>query len=142
MTIKRKGAYEYNRDWHQNASALVVPKVAEQVLLYDAPIRETLENWRDPFDFMLRVKVPRNSRLVIVYDDHEHPLQNLTRYYVTETGGSLVKIMPPLAGKTDERRFFIEKGLLVTVANNMLDAWVPPNLYYYEREIEKLVGKF
>ena len=31
--VKRKGCYEYEQEWHQNHSALVVPKVAEKVLL-------------------------------------------------------------------------------------------------------------
>lgn len=67
--VKRKGAYEYDLEWHQNHSALVVPKVAEKVLLEGAPIRETVERWPDIMDFMLRVKVPRSSSLVIEYRD-------------------------------------------------------------------------
>ena len=43
--VKRKGAYEYEMEWHQNAGALVVAKVAEKVLTDDAPIRETVEQW-------------------------------------------------------------------------------------------------
>ena len=34
--VKRKGAFEYDLEWHQNHSALVVPRVAEQVMLNGA----------------------------------------------------------------------------------------------------------
>ena len=61
--VKRKGCYEYDVEWHQNASALVVAKVAEKVLLEDAPIRETVESWPDIMDFMILAKVPRSSYL-------------------------------------------------------------------------------
>lgn len=138
-SVKRKGAYEYDLDWHQNHSALVVPKVAEMVLTTGAPIRETVENWPDKMDFMLRVKVPRSSRLVGVQDGQEYPLQNTTRYYVTTEGMSLVKIMPPLAKKPDVwRHFAVEKGWQVCVCNNIADATAPINYDYYVNEIEKL----
>ena len=58
-SVKRKGAYEYKVGWHQNAGGLVVPKVAEKVLTQGAPIRQTIEQWPDVMDFMLRTKVPR-----------------------------------------------------------------------------------
>lgn len=139
-STKLKGEYEWDREYHQNHSALVIPKVAEQVLVHGKPIRETVENWPDKMDFMLRVKVPRSSRLIGVQDGQEYPLQNTTRYYVTNEGMSLVKIMPPLAKKPDVwRHFAIEKGWQVCVCNNIADATAPICFDYYIQEIEKLV---
>ena len=94
---KLKGAYDYNRDWHQDQSALVVPKVAEKVLLEGVGIRETITHWPDKMDFMLRAKVPRNSTLVMDVCGVDVPLERITRYYVSKGGGNLVKIMwrPP-----------------------------------------------
>jgi hypothetical protein len=131
---KLKGAYEYDRDWHQNHSALVIPKVAEQVLLYDAPIAETIRNHQDIFDFCLKVKVPRSSHLLA----DEKPIQNTTRYYVAIGGVELIKVMPPLAGKTEWRRFQVEAGRKVCVCNDMKDAVLPIDYAYYEAEVEKL----
>ena len=37
-SVKRKGAYEWKTQWHQNAGGLVIPKVAEKVLLENAQI--------------------------------------------------------------------------------------------------------
>lgn len=141
--VKRKGAYEYDRDWHQNQSALVVPKVAEEVLLTGTPIRETVLNWDNRLDFMKLVKVPKSSNLVINYPDWgdtDFPLQNTTRYYVSHDGGQLVKIMPPLARKPDEwRRISVESGWSVTPCNDIKDASAPINYDYYIQEVEKLV---
>lgn len=46
--------------------------------------------------FHVTYKVPRSSRLVLVKDEQEIPLQNICRYYPCKDGGKLVKIMPPL----------------------------------------------
>lgn len=132
--VKRKGRYEYDVEWHQDASALVVPKIAEKVLLEGASIWETLTNWHDLADFMIRVKVPRSSYLTA----NGERIQNTTRYYVTPSGKTLVKHMPPLKGKTDWRRFNIESGWQVCVCNRLSDATLPVNFNYYRNEIEKL----
>jgi hypothetical protein len=131
---KFKGAYMYKRGWHQDHSAMVIPKVAEKVLLDGAPIRETVINWPDKMDFMLKVKVPRTSHLMI--DDK--PLQRITRYYVSTEGGSLFKWMPPLKGKTEWRKIGVECGWKVTPCNDIKDAVAPIDYEYYIQEVEKL----
>ena len=140
--VKRKGAYEYEMEWHQNHSALVVPKVAEKVLLEGAPIRETVENWPDIMDFMLRVKVPRSSSLVIEYREHgdqQHPLQNTTRYLITKSGGHLFKQMPPLKGNELWRQIGVEAGWKVTPCSDVSEARGARVDYdYYVNEVEKL----
>ena len=137
--IKRKGRYEYNTEWHQNASALVVPKVAEKVLFEDASMRETLTNWVDKMDFMLRVKVPRTSRLVVTRDEREKQLENTQRYYMSKAGGYLTKIMPPLAKKPDVyRRIAVQSGYNVQPCNNIAHATAAIDHDWYMKEIEKL----
>jgi len=140
-SVKRKGAYQWKREWHQDHSMLVVPKVAEQVLLKGLPIRETVEQWPDIMDFMIRVKVPRSSRLVIESGGQEYALQNTTRYYVAKGGGRLFKWMSPLKGKTEHRRIGVESGWGVHVCNDIAHAGqVPVDFDYYIREVEKLVN--
>lgn len=137
--IKRKGCFEYNTQWHQNASALVVPKVAEKVLVEGAPIRKTVEEWSDKMDFMCRVKVPRTSRLSIQYPGQDPmKLQNTSRYYVAQGGGKLTKWMPPLKNKTEWRQIGVESGWGVCVCNDIKDATLPVDVEYYIQEIEKL----
>jgi hypothetical protein len=133
-TVKRKGAYEWKTGWHQNAGGLVIPKVAEKVLVEGAPIRQTVENWPHLHDFMLRIKVPRSSYLQ--WGDHQ--AQNTTRYYVAKGGKPLTKWMPPLKGKTDWRKFAVESGWNVQVCNNIKDVGLSVDFDYYVQEIEKL----
>jgi hypothetical protein len=135
-TVKRKGAYEWKTGWHQNAGGLVVPKVAEKVLVDGAPIRETVERWPDLHDFMLRIKVPRGSYL----QWGEHQAQNTTRYYVARGGKEMNKWMPPLARKPGEwRKIGVESGWNVQVCNDIRDAVLPVDFDYYVEQVEKLV---
>ena len=135
-SVKRKGAYEWNVGWHQNAGGLVIPKVAEKVLLQGAPIRETVAAWPDMHDFMLRVKVPRGSYL----QWGEGQVQNTTRYYIAKGGRALTKRMPPLARKPGEwRQIGVASGWNVQVCNDIKDATLPVDVDYYVNEIEKLV---
>jgi hypothetical protein len=139
-TVKRKGAYEYDMDWSQNAGGLVIAKVAEKVLVDGAPIRKTLEQWPDIMDFMLRTKVPRSSYLAVEHDGVTSQLQNITRYYIAEGGGRLFKWMPPLAKKPGEwRKIGVEAGWGVQPCNDIRDAGkLPVDFNYYIQEIEKL----
>lgn len=139
-STKRKGAYEWKTQWHQNAGGLVIPKVAEKVLVKGAPIRETVEGWPDIMDFMLRTKVPRSSHLVIEHGEEKQKIQNITRYYIAQGGGRLFKWMPPLKGKSEWRKIGVESGWGVQVCNDINDAGkLPVDIEYYVREVEKLV---
>ena len=134
--VKRKGAYEYSLGWHQNAGGLVIPKVAEKVLVEGAPIRETVENWPEMMDFMLRTKVPRSSYLQ--WGDDQ--VQNISRYYIAKGGKPLMKWMPPLAKNPEKwRQIGVESGWTVQVCNDIADATLPVDYDYYIQEVEKLV---
>jgi len=133
--VKRKGAYEYDQDWHQNHGGLVIAKVTEQVLVHGAPIRETVEQWPDIMDFMLRTKVPRSSYL----QWGEDQAQNISRYYIAKEGKPLFKWMPPLKGKTEWRKIAVESGWGVQVCNDIADAGkLPIDFEWYIQEVEKL----
>lgn len=89
--VKRKGAYEYELAWHQNQSALIVAKAVEAHLIHGRDVREFIQSHQDVFDFLLRAKVPRSSRL----EWGGEQIQNTTRYYISKTGKPLEKVMPP-----------------------------------------------
>jgi len=133
-SVKRKGAYEYDMEWHQNAGGLVIAKVAEKVLVEGAPIRQTVQQWPDIMDFMLRTKVPRSSYLQ--WGDGR--VQNTSRYYIAQGGKPLFKWMPPLKDKTEWRKIGVESGWNVQVCNDIKDAALPVEFEYYIREVEKL----
>ncbi len=76
---------------------MIVPMAAEAALVHGEDIRDFITSHRDPFDFMLRAKIPRSATLVMRWTDWdvEQEMQNTTRYFISRNGGSLVKKMPP-----------------------------------------------
>lgn len=97
--VKRKGAYEYKREWHQNHSELVVPMAAEAALVRGEDIETFIRSHKNIFDFMLRTKVGRADQLVISdASGNERQLQKISRYYIGIDGGALTKISPPAKG--------------------------------------------
>lgn len=138
--VKRKGPYQYeDLGWHQNQSALVVPKAAEAYMLEDIELEDFIKNHNDKFDFMLRTKVPRSSRLVLETADGDVEQQRILRYYPSKNGGKLVKIMPPLPGDTEDRRISVESAWNVKTCNKMLDFDGDVDYDYYIAEARKLV---
>jgi hypothetical protein len=146
--LKRKGAYEWETTqaggtlgWHQNHSALVIPMAAEAALVHGESVREYVMNHDNLWDFMLRTKVPRTSRLVLEQGGTVTPCQNITRYYISKHGGSLVKIMPPLPKKPGvERRIGVACGWQVQPCNEIQGVkGTDINMEYYIAEAEKLV---
>lgn len=90
--LKRKGAYEYKREWHKDHSALVVVKAVEAHLVRGEDIAAFIFSHSDPFDFMIRGKVNRDCSLHMVYQNgYQEQLANTIRYYVSNTGGALIK---------------------------------------------------
>jgi DNA polymerase elongation subunit (family B) len=138
---KNKGAYEYkDLGWHKNHSSLVIPMAAEAKMLHGKDILEFLMEHTEKFDFMLRTKVARNSRLVLVMDDGtEVEQQNICRYYPCKSGGKLVKIMPPLEEGGEWRRLSIDSEWKVKPCNNMEDFVGDIDYDYYVAEAEKLI---
>jgi hypothetical protein len=140
---KNKGAYEYkDLGWHKNHSSLVIPMAAEAAMLRGEDPREFIMKHTEKFDFMLRAKVPRSSRLVLVMaDGAEIPQQNICRYYPCKTGGKLVKIMPPLEEGGEYRRLGIDTEWNVQPCNNMDDYKGDIDYDYFVAEAEKLIIK-
>ena len=144
-SVKRIGAYAYvtpledpftrELGWHKDHSMRVVAMAAEAEMVRGIPVAEFIMNHRDPFDFMLSIKVPRSSRLMA--DDVQ--VQNTTRYYVSTRGVYLRKIMPGLKGGP-ERTFDVQKGWTVGICNDAADFdWNTVNYLYYITEARKLL---
>ena len=153
MKIKRKGAYTYLRPeeenaelgYHQNHSMLIVPKAAEAFLIHGIDLREYITNHDNLYDFLLRAKIPRSSRLVGRSEDGDVNLQNTCRYYVSIEGVSLIKIMPPLKGKEEYREIGIQSKQKVTICNRLNGITIDDirhnlDYEYYINEAEKLTN--
>jgi hypothetical protein len=141
--VKRKGAYQYeDLGFHQNQGGLVIPMAAEFELLGKGTVEEFICQHDNKWDFLLRTKVPRSSKLFLVDEDgKEVQQQNICRYYVSTSGGNLVKVMPPLAGKEDQgdRRFGIEVGYKVLTCNKVPSKLQDIDFEYYIQQANKLL---
>lgn len=128
--LKRKGEYWYpltveeyegwyNKDFSNHASKIA----AEYAMTHSWPVEWTLRMLCDPFDFMLRYKANKSSK---IYIGDEKQL-NTVRYYVTKNGGPMKKISPPKGGEigTFKRRTKITdsfyKKILKEVGPNIWD---------------------
>lgn len=141
--VKLKGAFLHEREWHKNHSQLIVPKALEQFYVYGTPIEQTIRSG-DMWDFFKRVKLQSTSKLVGRMGQFETEYGKITRYYVSTVGETLLKIMPPLAGKTEDREFNIEAGFLCTTANSVTDQLLEEmklniNYDYYIAECNKVI---
>lgn len=144
--VKRIGAYAHltphddpytrERQWHQDHSALVVRKAAEAALVDGVDIPTFIMGHRDPFAFMLSVKVPRSSRLTW----GDEAIQNTTRFYISTDGRALTKHMPPLKDKTEWREMSVQKGWNASICNDAGDFnWSNVNWLYYIEQARKLM---
>lgn len=143
--VKTKGAYEVlpyrELGWHKNHSAMVIAMAVQKELLGECSAEEFIRSHKDAYDFVLRTKVPRSSKLYLCYDDgREEQQQNICRYYPASEGGKLVKLMPPLEGSDEWRRLGIDTEWDVLTCNSMKDFnWSKLNYDYYITEAQKLI---
>jgi hypothetical protein len=134
-TLKQKGAYWYPRKfpddisnaqppaWHKDLGGQISIIAAVAHMVEDVDIERFIYGHRDPFDFMLRAKVDRSSKLYI--GDRE--VQRITRYYIATNGGPMRKVSPPAKGNQVgefKRKNGISDAEYYTVANS-----IPPGTW-------------
>lgn len=141
--VKLKGAYEFMEfdklGWHKNHSAMVIPKAVHAHLVEGVDFEEFIRLHEDKYDFMLRTKVPRSSKLVMVIDAEDIEQQNICRYYPAKEGGKLIKIMPPLKEGGEYRRLGIDTEWNVKTCNNINDFSWGVDYKYYIDQAAKLI---
>lgn len=141
--MKQKGAYEHkNLAWHKNMSALVVPMAVESELSGGDSSTEFIYKHKDAFDFMLRAKVDRKSKLTLVTGDVVEEQQRICRYYPSVSGGKLIKVMPPLIMGGEDRFSAMEASYDVRTCNDMSKFNWDIDYSYYVNEANKLLLPF
>ena len=149
MKVKYKGRYEFlpfiNQElgaMHKNHSATIIQMAVEHEIVNGGDAVSFIRNHDNPFDFMLRAKIPRSCSLVLVKDGSDIPQQNICRYYASVCGGELVKIMPPLVDGDAPRRMSVESNQLVKTCNNIDDFRWDIDYQYYIDQALKLIEPF
>jgi len=124
--IKSKGSMFAYKDLehYKDHSELIIPKALEAYFVKGLDYRSFIREHDDLYDFFKKVRTNKGSRLVYRTENlinFEQELPPLVRYLVTKKGGKLVKILPPLEGKTEEREEEVEAGKKVTLFNIVPD---------------------
>lgn len=130
--IKTKGDFVSEFEIHKNKSARIVPLALQAYFAKGIPVRETIENHENIFDFCLGVKSVFGAKFVHLNTKtgEEVGLQKVNRYYVSTSGYNLLKRLKPLEGKraTKQMDIFgsvqdgtrqqeVEAGWLTTIYN-------------------------
>ncbi len=142
--VKTKGMYEVmpfdKLGFHKNHSSMVISIAVSMQLVLGVDYEEFIKLHRDKYDFLLRTKVPRSSKLVLVVDEEDIPQQNICRYYPSKSGGKLIKLMPPLEDDVEFRRIGIDTDYNVKTCNDIRDFdWKDLDYSYYISEAKKMI---
>lgn len=148
--VKRKGAAFKTKaelELHENHSGVIVQEAISAYFISNiSPEQFLLQELELGLDkFYMRAKVQKEHKLV-ARNVTNISLQRITRYVVTNTGASLIKIMPPLPKNPDKwRETEIESGWKCTVCNNLSEINLESlkeniNIEYYLTQIKKVIN--
>lgn len=95
---KLKGEFELDKAWHKDFSQMIVYKALKEYYVNNIPVRKTIEECDNILDFCKEVRI-RTGKLVnrTIIDNQivDIELTKLTRYYVSNKGQKLIKILNP-----------------------------------------------
>lgn len=94
--IKYKGCFEINKELHKDPSMRIVPIAVKNYFIDNIPVKDTIYNHKNIFDFCLRLKTNSLSTPYYRYLDSDGRIQikqldRTTRYYISNSGGVLYK---------------------------------------------------
>lgn len=139
--IKLKGDFEVDKEFHKDPSMRIVPIAVKNYFVYGIPVKETIKNHTDIFDFCLRLKT--NSKSTPLYRHLVNgkiindKLGRTTRYYVSNSGGVFLKDFG------DGRLTGVNVGYSVTEFNRYVKKDIKDydlNYNFYIAEANKLIN--
>jgi hypothetical protein len=141
--VKEKGEYVNDRELFKDQSMKIVTKAVREYFINDTPIEKTINDCTDISLFLLGKRAKTGLleyRRVNGSDLEKIKMPKNVRYYVSETGGSLVKV---LNSNGKERIVNIHVGYKQTLFNK----WVNKQSFseysidyrFYIREARKLI---
>ena len=180
---KYKGTYEIDKDWHKDHSNRIVSIAVARACLFEIPPEDTIRNHMNIdhyddigvdahgiYDFCSSVRARGDAKYetqqLIGNELINTSLPKTNRYFVSNNGVYLKKILPPLEGKdpienyrknnpqqldlfhfTDDvviekpRESFIEANYQVTIFNRAFNGPFDINEKYYINECNKILDK-
>jgi len=95
-TTKEKGAFAIDKPWNKNHSMKVVSIAVAKYFVNGIPVEDTIKNHNEIFDFCISQKVGKQYTVEHHYlkDNNliKEKVQQLNRFFITNTGGALVKV--------------------------------------------------
>jgi len=147
--VKCKGAFEWEdldkkkvATFHKNKSFLIIPKAIYAFFVHGTKPEDFLAQNQNIFDYCGAVKAKAGwhfvDRRIVDGELVNTPLQSMVRYYISNTGGKMVKC------HQDAREIQVESGEWLQTTVNKLDASKDYNTYdinlkYYLEEIYKQI---
>lgn len=157
--VKTKSEFTSDFEIHKNRSARIIPLALQEYFVNKVPIKETIENHKDIFDFCLGTKSIGTNRLIHLQPikGTEIKLQKINRYYVSNDGWHLIKRLKALENKKVVRQLDIfgvendgtreseiEAGWLTTIYNKHVEKSINEydiNYKYYIDGAQKIIDK-
>ncbi len=140
--LKLKGDFEVDKEYHKDPSMRIVPLALKEFFVNGTPIRETIINHKDIFDFCLRLKTRSDSNgYFLHFDDNgnlvEDKLNRTTRYYMSKQigSGSIIKRFH------DGREVGINVGETCVIFNKYIEKDIKDyeiNYNFYIKEANKI----
>ena len=128
--LKYKGCFLINPEIHQNHSHRIIAIALKEYFINGISIEKTIKENNDIFNFCCFAKKRGESRFEIRYENEILKLPKTLRYYVSNQGGILVKVMPPLDKKIKEaeltntivkdREISIQKNYKIIIFNKFI----------------------
>lgn len=139
---KHKGLFEFDTELHKDPSMRIVPYALHQYFIKGIPIKETILNHQDIYDFCLRLKVNSGWKAIYKYINEgkltDKMLSKNTRYYISNNGGALYK-----RNVEDNRVTGVNVGFVTTLFNDFykLNEMKEYNINYefYIKECRKII---
>ena len=144
--VKKKGDFLTDFELHKNKSARIVPLALEQYYVNGTPVRDTIKQHTNLFDFCIRKKASKDFFFEGIHRTTSETTQynKLIRYYVSKTGEKIFKVRKESSTSKAVKRSQAEAGDWVcTVCNYLPDASQLDNINYtyYIHRAEKLINK-
>lgn len=138
--IKLKGDFEIDKEFHKDPSMRIVPLAVKKYFVDNIPVRDTILNHNDIFDFCLRLKTNSKSTPHFKYVKDgklvDSTLNRTTRYYISNNGGYLYKDFG------DGRQVGVNIGFGATIFNKYIKKSINEygiNYGFYVSSAQKLI---
>lgn len=144
--VKKKGDFLTDFELHKNKSARIVPIALEQYYVHSIPVKDTIMNHKNLYDFCIRKNASRDFHYegINKVTNVKTKYNKLIRYYVSNVGEKVYKVKNYDSDSKAAKRSQVEAGEWVCHVCNYLekDSSVDNiNYKYYIDQAESMIVK-